>query len=213
MAVVIDVMTWAVLVPLLVANPDPKKAAYWSDIMYSASSYLVSGSLPGPRDPPPARCSALCRPLAQPRCRRAAAQLHARDVRLAPALHCAPIHPRPRAPPACPPQQHGFNAAMVLGELALNRAPPCFTLGSGLLALWNSLFGVWSTLFFIRTGRFIYPFLEAHKPRAWLVYLGLYLGLWAASLAPGAGRRRSVARCHSTSPSSRSGRGMALGRL
>lgn len=31
--------------------------------------------------------------------------------------------------------------------------------------------------------RFIYPFLDAHKPYAWLSYLGLYAVHWAAFLA------------------------------
>ena len=30
--------------------------------------------------------------------------------------------------------------------------------------------------------RFIYPFLDAHKPYAWLAYLGLYSVHWAAFL-------------------------------
>jgi len=43
-------------------------------------------------------------------------------------------------------------------------APPCPALavslyGSGWLALWTSVFGVWSGLFYYRTGHFIYPFL------------------------------------------------------
>ena len=30
--------------------------------------------------------------------------------------------------------------------------------------------------------RFIYPFLDAHKPYAWAVYLSLYASFWAAFL-------------------------------
>jgi hypothetical protein len=33
------------------------------------------------------------------------------------------------------------------------------------VALWSSLFGVWSALFYLRTGRFIYPFLGASALR------------------------------------------------
>lgn len=31
--------------------------------------------------------------------------------------------------------------------------------------------------------RFIYPFLDAHKPYAWVGYVGLYAAFWAAYLA------------------------------
>ncbi|GAB4820864.1 hypothetical protein N2152v2_007910 [Parachlorella kessleri] len=77
--------------------------------------------------------------------------------------------------------QHGFNAVMMLGELALSRLPANFYM-SGYMALWLSAFAAWSTLFFARTGRFIYPFLDAHKPYAWVVYLSLYASFWAAFL-------------------------------
>ena len=46
------------------------------------------------------------------------------------------------------------------------------------MTLWASLFGVWSVVFFSKTGRFIYPFLDAHKPGAWVTYTGLLVGNW-----------------------------------
>lgn len=70
---------------------------------------------------------------------------------------------------------------MVLGELLLNRIPVDFY-SSGYLALWSSLFGVWSAVFYLNTGRFIYPFLDAHKPYAWAAYLGLFAVHLAAYL-------------------------------
>ncbi len=62
----------------------------------------------------------------------------------------APVHST--ACPACLPQQHGFNAVLMLGELALSRIPTSFYL-SGFMALWCSAFSAWSTVFFWRTGR------------------------------------------------------------
>jgi hypothetical protein len=137
-------------------------------------------------------------------------------------------------------QQHGFNAVMMLLELALSRIPAIFW-ASGYMALWLSMFAVWSTVYYAVTGRwvgaggpgrdprsvciaddcmcacalratsildslqrqatcehrrkvakqgtdgapcrFIYPFLDAHKPYAWAVYLSLYAAYWAAYLA------------------------------
>lgn len=77
--------------------------------------------------------------------------------------------------------QHAVNAVMMLGELLLNRIPVTFY-SSGWLALWSSIYGVWSGVFYARNGRFIYPFLDAHKPYAWVSYLGLYAVHWAAFL-------------------------------
>lgn len=71
---------------------------------------------------------------------------------------------------------------MLLGELLLNRIPACILTGTGWMAVWASMFGVWSTVFYIRTGLFIYPFLEAHKPYAWVAYLALFVGHWIALL-------------------------------
>ncbi len=49
---------------------------------------------------------------------------------------------------------------------------------SGYLALWSSLFGVWSAIFYIHTGRFIYPFLGTSLASHWWTEpLGLVLGL------------------------------------
>jgi hypothetical protein len=64
---------------------------------------------------------------------------------------------------------------MALGELLLNRIPPMLLWGNGWVALWTFLYGVWSTIFYIMTGTYIYPFLNAHRPYAWVGYVGLYV--------------------------------------
>lgn len=114
-AAVIDLATWLVLVPMLMADPDPVKRAAWADLMFSFSSYM----------------------------------------------------------------QHGGNVAMMVGDAALNRIPVMFYWGKAWITLWFSLFGLWSTLFFIRTGRFIYPFLDFHKPAALGMYVGYIVVMWA----------------------------------
>ena len=43
---VIDVTTWAVLVPMLLATPDPEKRAHWVRIMFCFTSYNVSSARP-----------------------------------------------------------------------------------------------------------------------------------------------------------------------
>jgi hypothetical protein len=68
---------------------------------------------------------------------------------------------------------------MVLGELALNRVPPCTWLGLGAVAAWNSAFAVWSALFARANRRFIYPFL-GKGPAS---YLALYAGMFGAAQA------------------------------
>jgi hypothetical protein len=77
--------------------------------------------------------------------------------------------------------QHGFNAVMMFGELLLSKSPPLFWAG-GWLALWGSAFGIWSTIFLYRNGRFIYPFLDVHEERVNLMYLGFSLSFWGVSL-------------------------------
>ena len=42
MTFIVDSMTWLVLVPMLMANPDPEKVAYWRALMFCFSSYMVS---------------------------------------------------------------------------------------------------------------------------------------------------------------------------
>lgn len=116
MTFIIDSMTWFVLVPMLMANPDPVKVAEWKALLFCFSSYM----------------------------------------------------------------QHGGNAAMALGDFVLNDIPGLWMWGNAWVCFWTSLFGVWSTLFYIRTGRFIYPFLDAHRPNAWVGYLGLYCVHWMA---------------------------------
>jgi hypothetical protein len=71
MVIVIDAMTWLVLMPMLMATPDPKQRDIWYRQHHNFESY----------------------------------------------------------------NQHGFNAAMMLGELLLNRLPVDF-FRSGWLALW-----------------------------------------------------------------------------
>ena len=41
---------------------------------------------------------------------------------------------------------------------------------------------MWSTIFHARTGRFIYPFMDTHKPFAWVGYVGMYALVVLASL-------------------------------
>ena len=43
---------------------------------------------------------------------------------------------------------------LMLGELVLSRVPAFFYM-SGYMALWLSAFAAWSTLFFVRTGRWV----------------------------------------------------------
>lgn len=76
--------------------------------------------------------------------------------------------------------QHGANAGMIFGEMLLNKMPALVIWGNAWISLWTSIFGVWSTLFYIKTGTFIYPFLDAHRPYAWVAYVGLYIVHWVA---------------------------------
>jgi hypothetical protein len=78
--------------------------------------------------------------------------------------------------------QHGGNAVMVLGEIVLGRLPVWASLAGGCVAIWANLYGLWSLVRFIHTGTFIYPFLDAHQPYAWVVYVGLFVVHWAFTL-------------------------------
>ena len=69
---------------------------------------------------------------------------------------------------------------MILGDLVLNRLPPLPFWGAGWVALWSTMFSAWSTIYYIRTGSFLYPFLDAHRPYAWIAYAGLYAGVAVA---------------------------------
>lgn len=69
--------------------------------------------------------------------------------------------------------QHGINAAMMLGEVLLGCIPLTYA-HSGYLSLMVSIYGTYSTAFFFKNGRFIYPIFDAHKPYAWLGYIGLF---------------------------------------
>lgn len=74
--------------------------------------------------------------------------------------------------------QHGGNALLAVGDLALNSIPPVPYLMSALGA-YSSSFGVWALAFYRRTGRFLYPFLDTRRKGAALVYVGLYIAHWA----------------------------------
>jgi len=80
-------------------------------------------------------------------------------------------------------QQHGVNALMVLGEMMLNRIPGMPSWGLGWISMLSSAYGVWNVIFFLRSGTFLYPFLDAHRPFAWLAYLGLYIAHCVGFLA------------------------------
>lgn len=118
-SIMLDLVTWFILIPTLMSYPDPEQVLKWQQLMFSFQSYM----------------------------------------------------------------QHGGNAVMILGDLVLNKIPVMFTWGQAWVALWISAFGVWSLAFFVITGRFIYPFLDAHKPMAWVGYLAMYLGNVAIFLA------------------------------
>jgi hypothetical protein len=109
-AVLIDFITWFILIPALMSYPDPEQVLKWEKLMFCFQSYM----------------------------------------------------------------QHGGNAVMILGDLVLNKIPLMFTWGQAWVAFWWSAFGLWSLIFFVINGRFIYPFLDAHKPMAWLGYAGFY---------------------------------------
>jgi len=74
--------------------------------------------------------------------------------------------------------QHGANAGLALGELALN-AIPLHPYLMGALGAYSSLYGLWAFAFFRATGRWLYPFLNAHRPWAFAAYAGLYAAHWA----------------------------------
>lgn len=74
--------------------------------------------------------------------------------------------------------QHGANAALALGELFLN-AIPLHPYLMGALGGYSSLYGLWAFAFFRATGRWLYPFLNAHRPWAFAAYAGLYAAHWA----------------------------------
>lgn len=78
--------------------------------------------------------------------------------------------------------QHGGNAVMLLGDLALNRIPLLFCWGKGCTMLWSGLFGVWTLIFYNSTGQFIYPFQDITRPNAFRNYYGLLLGGWLVYL-------------------------------
>jgi hypothetical protein len=109
-ALVVDALTWAVLVPMLLRDADPAGAARWRALFFSRSSYF----------------------------------------------------------------QHGLNAALVAGEMALHAFEPCLVLSLAVVALYASAFAAWSAVFLARFRRPIYPFLAVHVPRAWAAYVGIY---------------------------------------
>ena len=74
--------------------------------------------------------------------------------------------------------QHGVNATLALGDLALNTIPATPYL-MAFLGAYSSTFGVWAFAFYRATGRWLYPFLNAHKRWAPAAYAGLYIAHWA----------------------------------
>lgn len=74
--------------------------------------------------------------------------------------------------------QHGGNAALMVGDLLLNSIPPVPYLMSALGA-YSSTFGVWAFAFYRTTGRWLYPFLNAQRKGAPIVYAALYVAHWA----------------------------------
>ena len=73
--------------------------------------------------------------------------------------------------------QHGFNAALILGEAFLNSLP-IFAYLMGYVGLWSSLYGIWAQLHYLRTGRFLYPvswfafLLCTRVAHAWAILVG-----------------------------------------
>lgn len=80
--------------------------------------------------------------------------------------------PHPRHLPACRTLWNEGVHAHLQPWLLLPSAVTLYE--SGWLALWSSVFGVWSAAFYHRTGRAIYPFLG---------------GSWSGKLRPGVGGR------------------------
>lgn len=74
--------------------------------------------------------------------------------------------------------QHGGNAVLAVGDLALNTIPPVPYLMS-LLGAYSSTFGIWAFAFYRATGRWLYPFLDARRKGAAIVYAALYVAHWA----------------------------------
>lgn len=126
-------MTWTVLVPMLLSSADPERVTHWERIFYSFESMNVC-------------CGCSRNGGEQPAGVLGRASL---STVASPAWLTAPLL-----------QQHGLNAVMMLGELALG-CIPLKVVHSGYMALLASLYGVHSAIFFARTGRFIYPFLDA----------------------------------------------------
>ena len=131
LSLALDFLTWAVLVPMLLSSSqDPARIQFWRQRMYCFESYNVSGRGTGDRGlhaphtctaatmlrtHAPAFCWPRCLPLAS-----------------APPLCHAARSPEPCLPMPCTAwpslptlgvQQHAVNAAMMLGELLLNRIP------------------------------------------------------------------------------------------
>ena len=100
-------LTWTVLVPMLLASPDTAKVTYWRARLFCFESYNVSAAVAS------ALMSSGC-------C--------ASGWAVAEPVPC-PTSSLRRCPQSTPPplmlalQQHGFNIAMMLGELALSRVP------------------------------------------------------------------------------------------
>ena len=79
-------------------------------------------------------------------------------------------------------QQHGVNTIMVFSDLAISNIPYLLRWAIGWVSLWVSAYAIWSMIFFVLNGTFIYPFLDAHRPHAWVAYSALYFFVWTTVL-------------------------------
>ncbi|KAL4436938.1 hypothetical protein ABPG75_004077 [Micractinium tetrahymenae] len=159
-AVTLDALTWLVLVPMVEASEtDPARRAFWKGVFLTFESYNMTLAIDF-------LTWAVLVPMIL------AEYTEPRLQFFEATIFCFESY-----------NQHAFNAVMMFGEALLNRVPVTFY-ESGWLALWSSLFGVWSAVFYHRTGRAIYPFLGEHvsKSYSWASYLGIFGTLWVAYL-------------------------------
>jgi hypothetical protein len=128
MTLVIDCLTWLVLVPMLMSGPDTALKAFWHKRMYCFESYNVRAGLHGAwgMGGPLLRqdCCCCCAHTCCPLPTSPAPPVHT-CCRLTCGCHPFACHSCCAccAGYACCVQQHGFNAVMMLGELLLNRIP------------------------------------------------------------------------------------------
>jgi len=73
--------------------------------------------------------------------------------------------------------QHGANLAFMLLDWALN-AIPYFPHTLGWIQLMSCAYGVWTNIYFLVFGVWLYPFLDTAKPWAWEAYTALFVSHW-----------------------------------